>query len=336
MSFRLAEQVSDGEKCPETITRTYEISDTCGNTVICTHIIIINDTIPPQLDCPPEIIVAINEPVPAAYSDYVTFESDGGEAVDNCGIVEESFTLTNEVSLPGIIADTLIRTYMIEDSCSNSDICDQRIIILNDMELEIICPPDTIVECRTDVPPLFEDYDDFLNAGGYASSNCGIDPGTFTFVSQVSDGNTCPETITRTYMVEDSCGNQLECEHLIIVHDKTPPTMDCPPDTVIAVGGSIPMIFNYYYEFVSAGGSAGDNCGIDESTFNWVGDSSDGNSFPETITRTYEVFDSCGNRAECSYLIIVEGDAQLNMECPPQMQFECYGEVPPPYADYEE
>ena len=37
--------------------------------------------------------------------------------------------------------------------------------------------------------------------------NCTANP-VVAFVSDVSDGNLCPETITRTYSVTDDCGNE--------------------------------------------------------------------------------------------------------------------------------
>jgi len=45
------------------------------------------------------------------------------------------------------------------------------------------------------------------------------------FVSDVSDGNTCPETITRTYSVTDPCGNQILVTQIITVNDITPPQL---------------------------------------------------------------------------------------------------------------
>ncbi|MFV9552656.1 hypothetical protein, partial [Algibacter sp. PT7-4] len=44
------------------------------------------------------------------------------------------------------------------------------------------------------------------------------------FVSDVSDGNTCPETITRTYSVTDVCDNQILVTQTITVNDTTNPT----------------------------------------------------------------------------------------------------------------
>ena len=42
-SFDLFSEVSDGRNCPETITRTYQISDLSGNSATCTQTIIVND-----------------------------------------------------------------------------------------------------------------------------------------------------------------------------------------------------------------------------------------------------------------------------------------------------
>ena len=38
--------------CPRIITRTYQATDSCGNTTTCTQTITVNDSIPPQITCP--------------------------------------------------------------------------------------------------------------------------------------------------------------------------------------------------------------------------------------------------------------------------------------------
>ena len=48
------------------------------------------------------------------------------------------------------------------------------------------------------------------------------------FVSDVSDGNTCPEVITRTYSVTDACGNSINVTQTITVDDDTAPTASNP------------------------------------------------------------------------------------------------------------
>ncbi|MCB9028084.1 MAG: hypothetical protein H6545_03075 [Bacteroidales bacterium] len=51
---------------------------------------------------------------------------------------------------------------------------------------------------------------------------------SFTLLSEVSDGNTCPEVITRTYQIADHCGNLATATHLITIDDNVNPTLIAP------------------------------------------------------------------------------------------------------------
>ena len=86
-------EVSDGETCPETVTRTYSVADSCGNTSTCGQTIIIDDTIAPMLTCPGDTTAVCDASEVVAYATYAEFVSDGGNATDNCGIDETTFTL---------------------------------------------------------------------------------------------------------------------------------------------------------------------------------------------------------------------------------------------------
>ena len=79
------------------------------------------------------------------------------------------------------------------------------------------CPGDLFVQCSDPTP--YPSYAAFLAAGGTASDDCGIDDESFSWVSDLSDNNTCPEVIIRTYRIEDLCGNEATCEQTITVND---------------------------------------------------------------------------------------------------------------------
>ncbi|WP_159038682.1 hypothetical protein, partial [Brumimicrobium mesophilum] len=51
---------------------------------------------------------------------------------------------------------------------------------------------------------------------------------TVTYIGEVSDGNTCPETFTRTYQVADTC-NFVERYHIIVVNDTIDPVLEVAP-----------------------------------------------------------------------------------------------------------
>ena len=67
----------DGNTCPRTIVRTYRATDECGNSANVTQTIIVDDTIAPQLVCPPHITVGCQESTDPSNTGYAT-------ATDNC------------------------------------------------------------------------------------------------------------------------------------------------------------------------------------------------------------------------------------------------------------
>ncbi len=73
------------------------------------------------------------------------------------------------------------------------------------------------VSCNTNVPQPVSTLTAFIASGGVADDNCNLNEDSFEFVGDVSDNQTNPETITRTYRVEDECGNFQTCNQLIIV-----------------------------------------------------------------------------------------------------------------------
>ena len=60
------------------------------------------------------------------------------------------------------------------------------------------------------------------------------------FVSDVSDGNTCPEIITRTYSVTDDCLNQILVTQTITVLDDIDPTASNPAPVTVQCIGDVP------------------------------------------------------------------------------------------------
>ncbi|WP_417265107.1 PKD domain-containing protein, partial [Brumimicrobium sp.] len=184
-TFTLLSEVSDGNTCPEVITRTYQIEDDCGNTETCTQTITINDIIPPTGTAPADLTVQCIGDVPAANVALITDEAD------NC-TVTPTVTHVSDVSDGNTCPEVITRTYRITDDCGNSTDVVQTITIDDNTNPTGTAPADLTVQCIGDVPAadvtLITDEAD----------NCTANP-IVTHVSDVSDGNTCPEVITRTY-----------------------------------------------------------------------------------------------------------------------------------------
>ena len=165
----------------------------------------------------------------------------------------------------------------------------------------LTCPPaDTAVCDASEVAP-FASLDEFMAAGGMATDSCSVVASSFTLLSEVSDSMTCPETVTRTYQIADTCGNTATCQQLIIVLDTVPPMIACPtaPLSALCDISEVPP-YAALDSFLAAGGSVSDNCALDSMSFTLIGEVSDSMMCPETVTRTYQIADSCGNTAHLS------------------------------------
>ena len=274
---------SDGNPCPETITRIYSVTDDCGNSINVTHLIVITDPILPTATAPANVNVECIGDVPAADPLIIIDEAD------NQGVPTVQWE--GDVSDGNSCPETITRTYSVTDVCGNQILLDQ-LIIVNDVTLPTATNPVTVnVECIDDVP-----VPDVLVVTDEAD-NCTAQP-VVAHVGDVSDGLSCPETITRTYSVTDDCGNQITVDQLIIINDVTAPTATAPPSVTVECIMDVPAAN------VNIITDEADNCTLSPLVV-WEGDVSDGNNCPETITRTYSITDDCGNVTLVTQTIVV-------------------------------
>jgi hypothetical protein len=294
------EQRADGS-CPDgyTLTRTWTATDDCGNSTPHAQVITVVDRIAPQFvgDLPGDVTVECNA-VPSA---------PALTATDNCD--SDVDVALDEQTESGNCADgyTLTRTWTATDDCGNSTPHVQVVTVIDTTDPSVTCSGEIRVQCLNDVPEP-----DVHSVS--ASDNCDADV-EIAWVDDVSDGNTCPETITRTYRATDDCGNSDTCTQSIIVNDTTVPSISCPNEIRIECAGDVP-------EPDPGSVSASDNCDRSVDVV-WVDDVSDGNTYPETITRTYRATDDCGNSATCGQSIIINDDTPPVITCPAAARFEC-------------
>lgn len=268
-------EVSNGQTCPEILTRTYRVTDSCSNYVDVTHTITIHDLTPPVLDpAPADITVACAADVPAIVSLNWTDNCSGSGSVT--GVEVSSGTTCPEV---------LTRTWTISDTCGNTA-TETQIITIHDTIAPVIdpAPADLSLQCYASVPAMAT-----LNW----SDNCD-GSGVLNGV-EVSDGLSCPETITRTWTYTDGCGNTATEVQVIVVNDTIPPTIDAAPaDVFVQCYADIPPMTALNWS---------DNCD-GNGVLSGV-EVSDGQSCPETLTRTWTYTDGCGNTATETQIVTI-------------------------------
>ena len=257
-------ETSNGMMCPEILTRTYRVQDSCSNFIDLEHIIIINDTIAPVMDPAPQDLAV------ACYSDIPPIDTLNW--TDNC--LGSGTVVANEVSSGTTCPEVFTRTWTVTDTCGNVA-TQTQIITVHDTIAPVIdaAPADLTLQCYDDIPPMVSlNWTDNCDGSGVLNG------------SEVSDGQTCPETFTRTWSYIDGCGNAATQTQVIIVNDNTPPTADPLPSLQLTElpPADTNIIQNVY-----------DNCGT--PVLAWVGDNSNGGFCPEYVTRTYSLTDGCGN-----------------------------------------
>lgn len=221
--------------CNFTYMREYLLTADCDNTFTCNQLVMLNDTDDPFItNCPANVSLSVTASDTDCMAAY-TVPTDV-TATDGCSAA----TVTNDADPSGLFpVGTTTITYTATDGCGNSSTCSFDVIVANNSTLTVTCPPtisinDPAVCDAADVTP-YTDINAFLAANGTVSNNCSIN-GNAGLTLTSSDSivsNTCPFTISRTYVVTDDAGNSGSCTQNIEVADESNPTFSAPEDITV-------------------------------------------------------------------------------------------------------
>ena len=285
---------------------TLTVTDEDGNTATCTAIVTVQDTISPDITCPPNVTINCNDNTTPANTGTAT-------ASDNCppAIV----TFSDIVNLNDCGTGTIIRTFVATDGTGNSTSCTQTITVnnLTPFDEDAIEWPDAFVEvdiCESTHPsntgvPMFDP--ESLACANPDSS----------FVDEiVMDGD--PETpcrvITRTWTVTDDCQPNVEFEFVqtINVIDDTPPLFTQINDMEKVANDDCVAPFTLI-------ASATDCAGVTITNDSEYGVNNGANAsgdYPlgETIV-IFTATDGCGNTSTMDVVITVTEQNSTMMQC---------------------
>jgi hypothetical protein len=182
----------------------------------CYQTIVVKDTTPPLICCPPDIILECDQ----SYKDpKVTGEP---EVTDRCN--DDVQITKSDIVIPGKTPQIKVvkRTWTATDSCGQSSSCVQTIKLV-DTEPPIITPPkDITVDKFTPTNPA-------RTGRATAVDKCDPNP-VITYCDKLTPGKCCKvERLIRTWKATDSSGNYSKAEQIIRIVDRTPPKIECPP-----------------------------------------------------------------------------------------------------------
>jgi hypothetical protein len=280
------------------ITRTWTATDACGNKVTCAQKITVQDTTPPTIVCPTNVVLEC----PATNSSPSL--TGTATATDGCGSVSIAFS--DSVSTNCGAARTISRTWTATDACGNKSSCVQTITVRDTTPPSITCPANLTLECPA--------TNTSTNLTGTATATDGCGAVTLRYSDSVTTNCGAARVIQRMWTATDACGNVSSCVQTITVRDTTPPTIQCPTNVVL----ECPANTSTNNTGVA---SAQDGCGAVTVAYSDVVSNNCGGT--EVIFRTWTATDACGNKSSCIQTITVRDTTPPVVTCPQDRTLEC-------------
>ena len=291
--------------CPTIITRTYTITDECGNSVDVVQTITIQDVTAPTFTAPSALTINCeDDATDLALTGDVTDESD------NCSVgLNATYVDVTDNTDPCAVIIT--RTWTLTDDCGNTSTQDQ-IITVEDVTAPTFTAPSALtINCE-------DDATDLALTGDVTdeSDNCSVGLNA-TYSDATDNTDPCAVIITRTWTLTDDCGNTSTQDQTITVEDVTAPTftapsaltINCEDDaTDLALTGDVT--------------DESDNCSVGlNATYVDVTDNTD--PCAVIITRTWTLTDDCGNTSTQDQIITVEDVTAPTFTAPSALTINC-------------
>ncbi|MBL0337514.1 MAG: hypothetical protein IPP73_20010 [Chitinophagaceae bacterium] len=285
------------------ITRTWTVTDACGNIGTTTQTITFTrDTQVPVITVTPSSPVGCN---PAAAAITTAFGT--ASVTDNCS-TGLTATFTDGPEVGSGCSFSVTRTWTVTDACGNIGTASQTITFTRDAQAPVITvTPSSLVGCNPTAAAI-------TAAFGTASVTDNCSTGlTATFTDGPEVGSGCSFSVTRTWTVTDACGNVGTAIQTITF------TRDTQAPMISGIGADTTINCTASPVFPTA--IVTDLC--DASPVVVFSDVTTPGTCPGTfiITRTWTATDACGNISTAAKTITVSDNQPPVIVCPPAQVF---------------
>lgn len=273
------------------------ISATDGaNTSSCTFNVILQDNIDPVLVCPNPAPVTANANCEFVLTNFVNGDPVG---TDNCDVAL-SFS---QVPAPSTViqGNTLVTLYG-EDDAGNVGSCSFTLVVDDNTDPSIICPPNQTVEASA-----ICDFE--LNTYAFMATTDDNCDGNVTVSQSPAAGTTQTTDVLVTLTGTDDAGNTSNCNFSVLISDVTPPSITCPSDTIVDFGISCTFVLDDYVGDETTADNCDVSIGVTQSP-------ASGTSHSGTTTVTLTALDDGGNQSTCTFNVIPEDNTDPTIGCP--------------------
>ncbi|HMQ07515.1 MAG TPA: dockerin type I domain-containing protein [Saprospiraceae bacterium] len=312
------------------------ISHDCAHGSICETDLIVSDKSPPKLHCNPDTILCNASRLPEntgfPFKEYDEIISVGEKkykvlGIDNCTDAwvewhDELYQASCQSSFESII----YRTWTAIDDFNNKKSCVQTIHIRKLPLGDVVMPPhfdgydNKALQCHDTFPLLTNGHPSPVHTGSPEISPCRNIQSTFTdhFFDKCGVGY----KLLRSWLIIDWCSTESRMyNQIIVVEDTKAPEFACPPTKKVA-NDPFQCYASKVKIYVPDPVKDCSGYSIKYSLFDSLGHLLEKTQVPEFSyvpvgkhTILYEITDECGNKGECSSMLIVEDKETPNPVC---------------------
>jgi len=299
-----------------TLTRTYTVTDPCGNTSSCDQLFIYS----PSMNGPVITAIPLDQTVDCAVNAFP--QLDLFEAEGDCSSISFTVSGPSFSGTTGCPGSTIQYTYTATDVCGRSAIHVQTYTLANEGP-EFVCPTDIcVIECPSDNDMIQAQFDDYANLATVIAgcSEIGISiSNNFNpngFIPQNCMNPTIQVAGAVAFQVvqftaTDACGRNGTCTALVVLRDNNGPIMN----SSLSVGtadcndGNLQQGYTSWANSQLSSLSATDECAGGDVTFSFSPTSAnvDCSSGLATTLVSFIATDPCGNETiETTFYRIID------------------------------
>ncbi|TBX64661.1 gliding motility-associated C-terminal domain-containing protein, partial [Flavobacterium silvisoli] len=296
------------------ITRTWSLSDSCGNQAIPQHqIITVLDNIKPTFTAPADITIYTTDA--CTYDASVEFTGDVTDEADNCSTgLNATFSDAEPVAGQCAGAYTIVRTWSLTDCAGNTTTHTQNITVSDNIKPTFTAPADIII--YTTDACTYDASVEFTGDVTDEADNCstGLNA-TFSDAEPVAGQCAGAYTIVRTWSLTDCAGNSTTHTQNITVSDNIKPTFTAPADITIYTTDA--CTYDASVEFTGDVTDEADNCSTGlNATFSDAEPVAGQCAGAYTIVRTWSLTDCAGNTTTHTQNITVSDNIKPTFTAP--------------------
>lgn len=281
-----------------TTTVVWTATDLAGNTSQCTMTVTVNDNTDPAVECADNMVVQVDGG--SCEATNVTLVEP--TVSDACGIAT---IVSNAPSVYVVGANPI--TWTVTDNNGNVSTCSQTVIVQDNVDPTIICPPSVVFNTEPGVAVATVTVDP-----ASAADDCGIASITNDYTGTGDASGVYPiGTTIVTWTAVDVNGNSASCTMTVTVEDGEGPDITCP-DMVDVVAPSNACEVAVVVDVPEAT----DNDGIASLINDYNNTDNASDTYPVgTTTVIWTATDNSGNTSTCSMTITVEDNTAPEVVC---------------------